>query len=116
MAVRIHVGDSSDDGATGGVLDALADSKVSDFNFSLGIEEDVFGLDIAVDGVPGVVDVVEAVEDLSREGVTLKMIVAISSSERTSFLTAISWMMFLRAPMSMNSITCLTSPSWKKQV
>ena len=116
MSTIVHISDCSDDGSSGGVFDALADPEISDLDLSLGVEQYVLRLDVAMDGMPHIVDIVQSVQDLTNARTTLKMIAAISSSDRTSFFAATSWITFLSAPMSMYSITCFTSPSWKKQV
>lgn len=116
ITTTIHVSHSSNDGSSSGVLDAFADAKVSDLDLSLGVQQDVLRLNIAMYGMPHVMDIVQSIQDLSNPIATLKIIAAISSSESASFLVATNWITFLSAPMSIYSITCLTSPSWKKQV
>ena len=46
------------------MLDALADPEIGDFDLSLGVKEDVFRLDVPVNGVSDIVDIVETEEDL----------------------------------------------------
>lgn len=61
------------------MFDALADSEVSDLDFPLGIDEDVLGLYVPVDGVSDGVDVVQPREDLAEVKDTWTMMVAISA-------------------------------------
>lgn len=116
IATIIHVSHSSNDGSSSGMLDAFANPKVCDLDLSLGVQQYVLRLDIAMYGMPDVMDIMQSIQDLSKSITTLKIIAAISSSESTNFLAATNWITFLSAPMSIYSITCLTSPSWKKQV
>ena len=51
LSSNLHIYYSAHDRPATGVLDALADSKVGDFDFASGVEENIFGLNIPVDGV-----------------------------------------------------------------
>ena len=47
------------------MFDAFTDSEIGDLDLSFGVNEDVFRLDVPVDGVSNVVNVIEPEEDLS---------------------------------------------------
>lgn len=116
MITIIHISNSSNNRSSGGVFNALANPKIGDLDLSLRVQQYVLRLDVAMDGVPHIMDIMQSIQNLFNPRTTLNIIEAISSSDSASFFAAINWITFLSAPMSMYSITCLTNPSWKKQV
>lgn len=61
MTTIIHVSHSSNDGSSGGVLNAFTNPKVCDLDLSLGVQQYVLRLDIAMYGVPDVMDIMQSV-------------------------------------------------------
>ena len=112
LSQRLHVYYSSYDGPAAGVFDTFAHSKVCDFDFTPGVEEDILWLDVPVDGMALGVNIVQPFQNLLKTRPTLLMIVAIYVSLRVKS----GRMSTLSDPMSINSMTCLTRPLWKKQL
>lgn len=57
MTTLIHISHSANDGSSGGVLDAFADPEVRNLDLSLGVQQYVLRLDIAMYGMPHVMDI-----------------------------------------------------------
>ena len=94
------------------MFDTFAHSKVSDFDFTPGVEEDILWLDVPVDGMALGVYIVQPFQNLLKTRPTLLMIVAIYVSVRVKS----GRISTLSDPISINSMTCLTRPLWKKQL
>jgi hypothetical protein len=75
----LHIGDSSHNGASSRMLDALTHSKISNLDLSFGIEQYILRFDITMDGMACIMDIVKSIQNLRYAMMTLNIMVASSS-------------------------------------
>lgn len=83
------------------MLNAFTHTEISDFDLSLGIEQDIFWFDVPMQRMTYIMDIEQTIENLFKRNGTLYVMTASSSSVITSFFFATKSIKPFKEPISM---------------